>query len=362
MSVAALPHVNAAINTIVAILLVVGLVLIKRGQHETHKKVMTAALLLSGLFLASYLVYHFEHGSTKFTGVGPVRTVYFTLLLTHTVLAVVNLPFIVVTVTRAWRGEFKKHKRVARFTWYTWFYVAVTGPLVYLMLYQLYPRSALDQAFQEARRRHQDGQVDAALVEYRKLAAVGHVGAGCFAAVVGDRLEGTQKAGEALDGALEADPDNVPCLTLKGREHVYADELEEAVPVLERATELAPGDAFTHASLGFARFRKYDYEEAAAHFERATKLEPKRPIHYGNAGYAHYHYGNYPKARPLFERALAMGLDGEFGERIKEALDVIDGAKWVCPMHRHVTGAKGDDCSECGMKLTPAKLDVHVGK
>lgn len=362
MSVAALPHVNAAINTVVAILLVIGLVLIKRGQHQAHKKVMTAALVLSALFLASYLVYHFEHGSTKFTGVGPVRTVYFTLLLTHTVLAVINLPFIIVTVTRALRGQFKKHKRVARFTWYVWFYVAVTGPLVYLMLYQLYPAPSQAQAFEKARQLHESGKIEAALAEYRKLAETGHVGAKCFAAVVGDRLEGTETRDKVLDEALEAHPDDVACLTLKGREHVYANELEEAIPILERVVTLAPDDAFTHASLAFARFRKYDYEQAAAEFERAFQLEPKRAIHCGNAGYAHYHYGNYPKARPLLKRALSMGLDGEFGDRIEEALEVIDGAKWVCPMHRHVTGEKGDTCSECGMKLQPAKLDVYVGK
>jgi uncharacterized membrane protein YozB (DUF420 family) len=348
MGVAALPHLNALINSAVAVLLVVGLVLIKRGRRQTHQKVMTAALALSALFLASYLVYHFEYGSRKFTGVGPIRTVYFTLLLTHTVLAVVNLPLIILTTLRAWRGDFVKHRKIARVTWYLWFYVAVTGPLVYLMLYQM------EDPFLRARALHERGEEQAALVEYRELAEHGHTGAKCFAAVLGDRLEETATASAALASALAAHPDDVSCLTLQGRELVYAQQHDRAIPMLVRATELAPNDPLTHTSLAFAYFRKYEYRDAARAFERAIELEPNKGLHRGNAGYAHYHYGNYAGARPHLQKALELGVDEEFGARLKEALEVIDGAKWICPMHPHVVGKRGDKCGECGMLLEPA--------
>jgi uncharacterized membrane protein YozB (DUF420 family)/Flp pilus assembly protein TadD len=354
MGVAALPHVNALINTAVAILLVVGLVLIKRGKRIAHQKVMTAALILSALFLCSYLVYHYQHGSTKFTGIGPVRTVYFTLLSTHTVLAVVNLPFIVIAVARAWRGEFAKHRRIARVTWYMWFYVAMTGPLVYLMLYQLYPASRLEEELDRARAIHETGNERAALALYRQLAEVGHPGAKCFAAVVADRIEKTELARATLEKTLKEHPGDVSCLVLEGRELVYEQQLDRAIPILEKAVELAPKDAFTHESLAFAYFRKYEYRKAARAFERAVELQPEKALHRGNAGYAHYHYGNYATARPHLAKALELGLDPEFAERVQEALGVIDGRKWICPMHPHVSGARGEKCSECGMPLEPA--------
>jgi tetratricopeptide (TPR) repeat protein len=311
---------------------------------------MTAALALSGLFLTSYLVYHFEYGSTKFTGVGPVRTVYFTVLLTHTILAVVSLPFIIVTVLRAWRGDFVKHRKISQLTWYMWFYVALTGPIVYLMLYQLYPASRFDAAFRAARALHEKGEEAAALAAYRTLAEDGHAASQCFAAVLSDRLDGT----ETSSSVLAARPDDVSCLTLWGRELVYANQLDRAIPILDRATKLGANDAFTHSSLGFAYFRKCEYREAARAFERAIELEPDRGLHRGNAGYAHYHYGNYAAARPHLTRALELGVDAEFAVRVKEALEVIDGVKWICPMHAHVSGKRGDKCSECGMALEPA--------
>ncbi len=351
----ALPHLNAIINSAVAILLVVGLVLIKRGRRRSHQKVMTAALILSALFLVSYLVYHYHHGATKFAGTGPVRTVYFTLLTTHTVLAVVNLPFVIVTVTRAWRGAFDEHKKLARITWYMWFYVAVTGPLVYLMLYQIYPASRLVEGLSEARALQEQGQDGPALSKYRALADAGSTAARCFAAVVGDRIENTDTSSTVLAEALSEHPDDVACLTLLGRDLVYDDQLDRAISTLERATELAPDDAFTYSSLGFAYFRRYDYQKAARAFERAAEVEPDRAIHLGNAGYAHYHYGNYAAARPYLAKALELGLDDdEFADRVKEALEVIDGARWICPMHPEVTGKRGDKCPECGMPLEPA--------
>lgn len=136
MTLDVLPLANACINTTVAGLLLVGLWSIRRGRREAHRRAMLAAVALSALFLASYVTYHLARGSTHFTGTGIVRPIYFTILLTHTVLAIVALPLVLVTVIRALRSDFAAHRRVARRTFAIWLYVAVTGPVVYLMLYQ----------------------------------------------------------------------------------------------------------------------------------------------------------------------------------------------------------------------------------
>lgn len=358
MSVAFLPHVNAGINTVVAILLVVGLVLIKRGRREAHKKVMVAALALSGLFLASYLTYHYAHGSTAFQGQGAIRPVYFTILITHTILAVVNLPFIIVTVWRAYKGEFAKHRRIAKVTWYMWFYVAVTGPLVYLLLYQLYPsRASARSPFEAAQATHRAGDREAALAQYREVAESGHVGAGCYAEVIAATLD-TATSTAGLTKKLAAHPDDVHCVTLLGREYAYASDLETAKEHLKRAVELAPNDAFAHASLGFAYFRGYDYEEAAEAFERAMKLDATVAMYVYNAGYAHFLGGHYAEAAPLLARAVELGLDEEIEERAKEDLEVINGGIWVCPMHPAERGKQGDICERCKMKLEPVSRGV----
>ncbi|MBK8011891.1 MAG: DUF420 domain-containing protein [Deltaproteobacteria bacterium] len=130
-----LPHVNAALNTLVAVSLLIGLVAIKRGRRDAHQRAMTVAFSLSSLFLLSYLTYHAVHGPTPFQGQGPIRFVYFALLLSHTLVAIVALPFILATAYRAYRGQFERHRKVARLSWPAWFFVAVTGPIVYLMLY-----------------------------------------------------------------------------------------------------------------------------------------------------------------------------------------------------------------------------------
>ncbi|HEY9282263.1 MAG TPA: DUF420 domain-containing protein [Pyrinomonadaceae bacterium] len=134
-----LPHVNAGLNATSAALLSLGFYFIRRGRVTAHLRCMVAALVVSVVFLCSYLVYHYNHGSTRFTGQGAIRPVYFTILLTHTVLAVVIVPLVVTTVRRAWRGQFDRHSRVARWTLPLWAYVSVTGVLVYLLLYQIYP-------------------------------------------------------------------------------------------------------------------------------------------------------------------------------------------------------------------------------
>jgi uncharacterized membrane protein YozB (DUF420 family) len=137
--VSALPHLNAILNATSGLLLVTGYLLIRRRKISAHRNCLLAALAASSLFLASYLTYHYYHGTTRFTGTGFVRTLYFIILFTHTILAVVIVPFIGVTLRRALRGDFARHRRIARWTFPMWLYVSVTGVVVYLMLYQLYP-------------------------------------------------------------------------------------------------------------------------------------------------------------------------------------------------------------------------------
>ena len=139
MGLKALPHLNACLNATSGLLLASGYYFIRRGRITAHLRCMIAALVVSAVFLVSYLIYHSQHGSTRFTGQGLVRPIYFAILLTHTVLAVVIVPLVAVTLRRAWRGDFRLHRRVARWTLPLWAYVSLTGVLVYLLLYQLYP-------------------------------------------------------------------------------------------------------------------------------------------------------------------------------------------------------------------------------
>ena len=132
-----LPTLNAILNALSAIFLVSGYVFIRQRNVTAHKTCMVSALVTSSLFLVSYLTYHFQIGSRPFTGQGPIRTVYFSILLSHTTLAVVIVPLVIMTVRRAWKGNFERHARIARRTLPLWLYVSVTGVVVYWMLYQL---------------------------------------------------------------------------------------------------------------------------------------------------------------------------------------------------------------------------------
>lgn len=134
-----LPHVNAVLNTTSALLLLAGYRFIRRGRIQAHRICQVTAVVTSTLFLISYLTYHYYHGATRFAGQGLVRPLYFAILLTHTILAVVIVPLILVTLYRAARGDFIRHRRIARWTLPLWLYVSVTGVIVYLMLYHLYP-------------------------------------------------------------------------------------------------------------------------------------------------------------------------------------------------------------------------------
>src|SRR6266481_174259 len=134
-----LPHLNATLNASSFVLLSSGYYFIKRKRVSAHRNCQLAALTASVLFLISYIVYHSHHGMTRFTGQGIVRPIYFTILTTHTILAAVIVPFVIVTVRRAARGDFQRHRRIARWTLPMWLYVSITGVVVYLMLYHLYP-------------------------------------------------------------------------------------------------------------------------------------------------------------------------------------------------------------------------------
>ena len=137
MSFSDLPTLNAVLNGTAATLLVAGFALIRSGRREAHHRVMTAAFACSVLFLVSYLVYHAGAGSVRFRGTGTVRTVYLSILLTHTLLAAV-VPFLaVVTIVLARKGRFEKHRALARVTLPVWLYVSVTGVVIYLMLYRM---------------------------------------------------------------------------------------------------------------------------------------------------------------------------------------------------------------------------------
>ena len=143
---------NAVINSIVAILLIAGLITVKRKKYVLHKKIMLSAIVLSVLFLVSYICHHLLAGDTRFgdinhdsilsdqekSAVGSLRIIYYIILITHIPLAAIILPFILFTAYRALIGEYEKHKRLTRITWPVWFYVAITGVVVYLMISPYY--------------------------------------------------------------------------------------------------------------------------------------------------------------------------------------------------------------------------------
>ena len=138
LSISDLPALNATLNGLSAVCLVSGYALIKRGERLMHQRCMIAALVLSSLFLVSYVVYHANAGSRPFPGQGIIRPIYFVILMTHVVLAATIVPLALITATRGLRSQFDRHVRIARWTFPIWLYVSVTGVVIYLMLYQLY--------------------------------------------------------------------------------------------------------------------------------------------------------------------------------------------------------------------------------
>ena len=137
MTIAGLPSLNALLNTTSACLLLSGWWLIRHGRRDAHRRLMLSAFAASSAFLVSYLVYHFEVGSVRFIGQGRLRALYFALLLSHTVLAAVIVPMVLVSLSRGLRGRFDAHRRIARYTMPLWLWVSVSGVAVYWMLYRL---------------------------------------------------------------------------------------------------------------------------------------------------------------------------------------------------------------------------------
>ncbi|HUF40386.1 MAG TPA: DUF420 domain-containing protein [Verrucomicrobiae bacterium] len=139
MTASNLPDLNAALNSLSAVFLFAGYLYIRAKNREAHRKCMLAAFGCSILFLISYLIYHFQVGSVAFKGQGWIRPVYFTILITHTILATAVVPLALVTLVRALRENYDAHRRIARWTLPIWLYVSVTGVIVYWMLYWLVP-------------------------------------------------------------------------------------------------------------------------------------------------------------------------------------------------------------------------------
>lgn len=137
IAISDLPTVNATLNTISAALLTIGFVMIRRRKTVAHRNCMIAAFVVSGLFLTSYLIYHYHAGSTPFEGTGWIRSIYFAVLIPHIILAALILPLALITLYFALRKRFAKHRRIARWTLPIWLYVSVTGIIVYWMLYRL---------------------------------------------------------------------------------------------------------------------------------------------------------------------------------------------------------------------------------
>jgi uncharacterized membrane protein YozB (DUF420 family) len=138
LTVGDLPALNAILNGTAAVFLITGYILIRRGKQRTHKRCMLAALVTSALFLVSYVIYHLNVGSRPFPGQGPIRVVYFAILITHVLLAATILPLALITTARGLRAQYDRHVRIARWTLPIWIYVSVTGVVIYLMLYQMY--------------------------------------------------------------------------------------------------------------------------------------------------------------------------------------------------------------------------------
>ncbi len=137
MAVSDLPALNATLNATSAVLLITAWILIKRGRWIAHRNVMLTAVCTSVLFLISYLTYHAQVGSVRFTKQGPIRLVYFSILLTHTILAAVIVPMVIITVARGLAAKYDRHRRIARWTLPVWLYGSITGVIVYVMLYRL---------------------------------------------------------------------------------------------------------------------------------------------------------------------------------------------------------------------------------
>lgn len=139
MSIADLPHINAALNLVSAAFLALGLRYILRGERQRHRAMMLCAVAASAAFLVTYLIYHFNSGLAKFGGEGVIRPIYFGILIAHVIGAVVITPLVPITLYRALSGRFDRHRKIARWTWPLWMYVAISGVVVYVMATHMFP-------------------------------------------------------------------------------------------------------------------------------------------------------------------------------------------------------------------------------
>lgn len=134
-----LPHINAGLNSIATVLLLLAFVMIKAGRKEAHRRLMLATIAVSAVFLVSYLIYHFTAPIFVFPGTGWTVPAYYTLLITHVICAAAVTPMVFITAWRALHGRFERHRAIARWTWPMWFYVTTSGVAVYYVLYHVYP-------------------------------------------------------------------------------------------------------------------------------------------------------------------------------------------------------------------------------
>ena len=137
MTATDLPDINAGLNTLSAFFLILGYIAIRRRQRQRHKLAMLAALISSALFLFSYVLYHYHVGSVPYPYHDWTRPLYFAILIPHVILAALNAPFVAMIVWRAWRADFDRHRRLARWVWPVWLFVSISGVAVYAMLYRL---------------------------------------------------------------------------------------------------------------------------------------------------------------------------------------------------------------------------------
>ena len=141
MTLSDLPAVNAALNTLSTIFLTCGYVFIRRQRQVAHRNCMIGAVISSAVFLTCYLIYHYNAGRTVFRDPAWFRPIYLTILLTHTILAVVIVPMVLKTLYHAARRQFDRHKKIARWTWPIWMYVSITGVVIYFLLYHIFPQA-----------------------------------------------------------------------------------------------------------------------------------------------------------------------------------------------------------------------------
>ncbi len=142
MTIQDLPLINACLNALATVFLTLGYLFIRKGNKTAHKKCMISAFLISAVFLTCYLIYHFNtEVVTSFVNPTWFRPIYLVILVTHIILAVVILPLIFMTFSRALNGRYESHKKIAKWTWPLWMYVSITGVLIYLLLYQIFPQS-----------------------------------------------------------------------------------------------------------------------------------------------------------------------------------------------------------------------------